>query len=93
MFLREIYPKKKVQQRETLVPKSIQFEGNKYDGLSEGYIFGRGLVKGGEWRINNLAKNWEYKFKWEFKNDIKFYIFSNLHFLLIWSFKKTIKRL
>lgn len=34
MFLREIYPKKKVQQRETLVPKSIQFDGNAYDGLA-----------------------------------------------------------
>jgi hypothetical protein len=43
MKLREIYPKKKVQPRETLVPKAIQFEGNKYDGLSEGYLVGRGF--------------------------------------------------
>lgn len=47
MFLREIYPKKRVQQRETLVPKAIQFDGNKYDGLSEGYIMGRGFGRGG----------------------------------------------
>ncbi len=40
MRLRDISsnPKKKsIQVRETLVPKMIQFEGGKLDGLSEGY--------------------------------------------------------
>jgi hypothetical protein len=40
MKLREIYPKKKIQVRETLVPKAIQFEGQKFDGLSEAYKMG-----------------------------------------------------